>query len=1311
VNPQIPAWLAEIVDRLLEKEPDARYQSAREVADVLARCLAHVQHPSLNALPAVTPNQQAVSAVAGQVLNETLNVPALKRRAAHRGRRWLMAAAALLFALGLLAAAEGTGMTRMAATVIRIATGEGTLVVEVDDPGVKVTIEGDGGLVITGAGPQEVRLRPGSYQVHALKDGKPVPLDRELITISRGGKQVVKIRLEAVAATTPAKSSVGEVRQHRWSGRHTYSTAFSPDNRYYAATGAVQAENTLRVWEVESGELVMQVVGNECAVFTPDTKQLIAAGPDKQLHVWEVPTGKEVRQFGKHPDWISVLSLAPSGKQLLSGCNDGNMRLWDLASGEELARLDHHGQPCFGFFSPDSKQIVSVSFRGDGLVRLWDAAEGKQLREWKTDGKTWWAQFAPDGRHFITVADNTVCFWDSTTDAQPQVLQLGTGATRAVGVSPDGQRLLYGMQDDPTVRLVELPGGKPLASFEVPEPAYGQMKISPDGQFGVGAAGGGWVYLWRLPDGLAPPKSSSKVEPGAFVVLGGAGVAERKFDTLAEAVQRASDGDTIEIRGNGPFLSQPINIRRTALTIRAGEGFRPVITLSPEADQHDAVLLTTYAALVLEGLELNRASREDQTGRVLVVNRAPLRAANCRFGGGIGGNYDSVCVFGNCEFIAENANVVAMCISGARFIFENCLHRSPGFAMGVGSFDAALHDVSIQIQGSTFVNKDRPFWLPLRSPSGSPPVLKPVRFAVSGSIFDTPAVLGFDPVLGFDEEQKLREKAALLEPLEAEAALLRLLEWQGERNVFTTGSTAVRWTSDGNLQPKHGPKNLEEWARFWGAAEVDSREGRIRFQGGDLLARTGAAVDELTPEDFRLRPDSAGYRAGPDGKDLGADVDLVGPGPAYERWKQTPEYQQWLKETGQLRAEAPKAEPQAFVVLGDKGIEVRKYDTLAEAVQSASDGDTIEIRGNGPFETESVSINAALTIRAGEGFRPRIKLSAKAAQSDQPLFKASGKLVLEGLDLFRPKGTNTGILVHSQGSVAAANCRLRVEGVGHCIWTADSWTTRNCLFLGGMGHPTMQGPIADGAKYAMHNCVDIGTPFHLPYQRSDTVNVAIRLMNNTIVWREGIRIQVGEITDLLPGAKGPKPIRFDASGNIFGSDLLWFQLTSAFLAKHKGFEPEQSGEAFLRSLMDWNERENLHAPGRPYLTWVMDQALQPSQRVKTLADWQQLWGLTGTGSLEGRAKYQGGDVLAKFATDPDRLTPEDFRLRPDSPGYKAGKDGKDLGADVDLVGPGPAYERWKKTPEYQQWLIDSDRANRGAAGQASGLGRPQPADN
>jgi hypothetical protein len=61
---------------------------------------------------------------------------------------------------------------------------------------------------------------------------------------------------------------------------------------------------------------------------------------------------------------------------------------------------------------------------------------------------------------------------------------------------------------------------------------------------------------------------------------------------------------------------------------------------------------------------------------------------------------------------------------------------------------------------------------------------------------------------------------------------------------------------------------------------------------------------------------------------------------------------------------------------------------------------------------------------------------------------------------------------------------------------------------------------------------------------------------------------------------------------------------------------------------------------------------------------------------------------------PERTASDDFRLRPDSAGYRAGKDGKDLGADIDLVGPGEAYERWKKTPDYRQWLEESGQGQK-----------------
>jgi serine/threonine protein kinase len=52
VNPDIPAWLCRIVDRLLAKNPDDRFESAEFTAQLLGDCLAHVQKPDQVPLPA-----------------------------------------------------------------------------------------------------------------------------------------------------------------------------------------------------------------------------------------------------------------------------------------------------------------------------------------------------------------------------------------------------------------------------------------------------------------------------------------------------------------------------------------------------------------------------------------------------------------------------------------------------------------------------------------------------------------------------------------------------------------------------------------------------------------------------------------------------------------------------------------------------------------------------------------------------------------------------------------------------------------------------------------------------------------------------------------------------------------------------------------------------------------------------------------------------------------------------------------------------------------------------------------------------------
>ena len=46
INPDIPEWLCRIIAKLMSKQPDDRFESAREVAELLEECLAHVQQPT-----------------------------------------------------------------------------------------------------------------------------------------------------------------------------------------------------------------------------------------------------------------------------------------------------------------------------------------------------------------------------------------------------------------------------------------------------------------------------------------------------------------------------------------------------------------------------------------------------------------------------------------------------------------------------------------------------------------------------------------------------------------------------------------------------------------------------------------------------------------------------------------------------------------------------------------------------------------------------------------------------------------------------------------------------------------------------------------------------------------------------------------------------------------------------------------------------------------------------------------------------------------------------------------------------------------
>ncbi len=170
--PDFPVALEKIIMQLLEKEPGKRFQLSADVSFKLAGFLSSPPRDSEPVPP-----------------DESETEPAEH----EEPTKWWVTA------LCLLAAAA------MVAIVLTFKTPKGTLIVEIDDPGIKVALDGEE-LKITGAGPQEVRLKPGDYHVTATKDGKPANVVPEIVTITKNGKQVVKVSIE------PAPVMAGDTR-------------------------------------------------------------------------------------------------------------------------------------------------------------------------------------------------------------------------------------------------------------------------------------------------------------------------------------------------------------------------------------------------------------------------------------------------------------------------------------------------------------------------------------------------------------------------------------------------------------------------------------------------------------------------------------------------------------------------------------------------------------------------------------------------------------------------------------------------------------------------------------------------------------------------------------------------------------------------------------------------------------------------------------------------------------------------------------------------------------------------------------------
>jgi WD40 repeat protein len=231
-------------------------------------------------------------------------------------------------------------------------------------------------------------------------------------------------------------------------GYDAKDVALSPDGKLAATAYNYDPNNCVfGVFDTTTGVLLQSFSAEslqpyiETLTFSSDSKMIFAGYMDDSARLWDIASGKVLRQFiGNDPQNHGSSTYSPDGNLVIM---DGGKIWWDISTGEQI-NFPGEMQGHRTVFSDDGSLVAISNFQGEPTT-IWNVATRQLVNRFSGSGSM---AFSPDNKLLLVSAgDNTAQLWEISTGQLLRVYSGHTAPVTSVAFMPDGQRIVTGSLD------------------------------------------------------------------------------------------------------------------------------------------------------------------------------------------------------------------------------------------------------------------------------------------------------------------------------------------------------------------------------------------------------------------------------------------------------------------------------------------------------------------------------------------------------------------------------------------------------------------------------------------------------------------------------------------------------------------------------------------------------------------------------------------------------------------------------------------------------------------------------------------------